>query len=82
MKAIVTSKTETRTKVVHELELSSTELLGLYLTMADFMTVMQSSPELWTTQMPVVSAFLEGFTPEKQAKLEATITEEQSWRNT
>ncbi len=82
MKTTITTKTETRAKVVHELELSSTELLGLYLAMTDLLVVMQSSPELWLTQIPAFSAFLDGFTPEKQVELEEFINREQIWSNT
>ena len=83
MQVTITSRTETRAKVAHELILSSQELLDLYRTAAarlDAALEEQMTEEL-AFQITTLQAFLVPFTMEKEAELVAFIAAEAGWVN-
>lgn len=85
MQVKITSRTETRAKVAHELTFSSQELLDLYRTADVLLALLESdqSPatEERTLQIVTLQAFLVPFTTEKETELLAFISAESSWVN-
>ena len=85
MQAIITSRTETRAKVAHELVFSSQELLDLYRTADMLLATLEedTSPvtEERTFQIATLQAFLAPYTVEKEKELLAFISAEAGWVN-
>ncbi len=85
MQVKITTRTETRAKVVHELILSSQELLDLYRTADALLATLEedTSPatEEQTFQRTTLQVFLTPYTVEKEAELLAFIAAESGWVN-
>lgn len=83
MQVTITSRTETRAKVVHELVFSSQELLDLYRTADALLALLGSFPspatEEQTFQRTTLQAFLAPYTVEKEKELLNFISAESSW---
>jgi hypothetical protein len=85
MQVKITTRTETRAKVVHELTFSSQELLDLYRTADALLAALEEDTnpvtEERTFQITALQAFLTPYTVEKEKELLAFIAEESSLVN-
>jgi hypothetical protein len=85
MQVTITSRTETRAKVAHELTFSSQELLDLYRTADALLEALEADTEPATEertfQIATLQAFLAPYTMEKEKELLAFIAEESGWSN-
>ncbi len=85
MQVTITTRTETRAKVAHELTFSSQELLDLYRTADVLLAALEAdiepATEERTFQIATLQAFLAPYTVEKEKELLAFIAEESSWVN-